>query len=63
MPEQPPEGERRKQLRRATDRGVTEQSKLDLILDVTRRLMSMRCFARSPRAPPSCSTPNAPRSS
>jgi len=41
MPEQPPEGERRKQLRRATDRGVTEQSKLDLILDVTRRLMSV----------------------
>jgi HD-GYP domain-containing protein (c-di-GMP phosphodiesterase class II) len=36
-----PRGERRRQGRRKTDRTVTAGSKLDLILDVTRRLMSI----------------------
>src|SRR3989440_13047011 len=35
------ERDRRRQLRRKTDRRVTAGSKLDLILDVTRRLMSI----------------------
>jgi HD-GYP domain-containing protein (c-di-GMP phosphodiesterase class II) len=35
------QGERRRQSRRKTDRTVTAGSKLDLILDVTRRLMSI----------------------
>jgi hypothetical protein len=35
------QGERRRQARRKTDRIVTPGSKLDLILDVTRRLMSI----------------------
>src|SRR5205814_888280 len=35
------QSERRRQLRRKTDRKVTAGSKLDLILDVTRRLMSI----------------------
>src|SRR5256714_14895845 len=35
------EGERRRQSRRKTDRTVTAGSKLDLILDVTGRLMSI----------------------
>src|SRR3979490_3149178 len=35
------QGERRRQSRRKTDRTVTAGSKLDLILDVTRRLTSI----------------------
>ena len=41
MPEPRGEGERRSQLRRESDRRGSARSKLDLILDVTRRLMSV----------------------
>ena len=41
MPEERRAAERRTKLRRTTDRKVTTGSRLDVILDVTRRLMSI----------------------